>query len=87
MTVWVSPKGNARHDARIKVQKVHGDHMSPDNTAVIALRPNPRVIIGELSAADADAARAWAAKNRDALIAYWDGAIDTVELAGMLQRM
>lgn len=86
MTVWVSPRGNARHDARIKVHRVHGDHMAPDNTSVLALRPAPRVIIGELSPADEAAACAWAAKNLDVLIAYWNGEIDTVQLAGGLER-
>ena len=25
MTVWVSPRGNARHDVRIKVNTTHGN--------------------------------------------------------------
>jgi hypothetical protein len=61
--------------------------MSPDDTAVVGLRPAPSVITGDLSAEDAQAACAWAAKKLDALIAYWDGAIDTVQLGRMLRRV
>ena len=31
MTVWVSPRGNARHDARVKVNMTHGDQMNIAN--------------------------------------------------------
>src|SRR5439155_19589318 len=37
MTVWVSPRGNARHDVRIKVNMTHGNQMTVDNTAVVAV--------------------------------------------------
>jgi hypothetical protein len=36
MTVWVSPRGRARHDARIKMDIGH--------TAVAGIRPSPRLI-------------------------------------------
>jgi hypothetical protein len=80
MTVWVSPRGKARHDVRIKVNMAHGDHMDIANTAVIAVRPAPRVLAGHLSPADAQAVYQWVALNSDALIAYWDGQIDTARL-------
>src|SRR6476661_2617263 len=49
MSVWVSPRGNARPDIRIKVNMTRGRQMSVDNTAVVALRPVPRVVAGRLS--------------------------------------
>ena len=39
MTVWVSPRGNARHDVRVKVNMTHGNQMNAANTAVVAVRP------------------------------------------------
>jgi hypothetical protein len=42
MTVWVSPRGNARHDARIKVNLTYGNQMNPANTAVVEVRPSPQ---------------------------------------------
>lgn len=80
MTVWVSPRGNARHDVRIKVNMTHGDRMDIANTAVVAVRPTPRVLAGRLSPPDTQAVFAWIALNAEALVAYWDGQIDTVRL-------
>ena len=31
MTVWVSPRGNARHDVRIKVNMTHGNQITVSN--------------------------------------------------------
>jgi hypothetical protein len=40
MTVWVSPRGNTRHDVRVKVNTTHGDQMNIANTAVVGSPPN-----------------------------------------------
>src|SRR5918997_2641600 len=68
MTVWVSPRGNARHDVRIKVNMTHGDRMDITNTAVVAVRPTPRVLAGQLSPADAQAVFQCRSLNADELI-------------------
>ena len=52
MTVWISPRGNARHDVRVKVNMTHGNQMTIANTAVVGVRPAPRVIAGQLSPGD-----------------------------------
>jgi hypothetical protein len=80
MTVWVSPRGNTRHDVRIKVNMTHGDRMDITNTAVVAVRPTPRVLAGQLSPADTQAVFEWISLNADALVAYWEGQIDTARL-------
>ena len=49
----ISPRGNARHDVRVKVNMTHGNQMSIANTAVVGVRPTPRVISGRLSPGDA----------------------------------
>jgi hypothetical protein len=36
-------RGNARHDVRVKVNMAHGNRMSIANTAVVAVRPAPRL--------------------------------------------
>lgn len=87
MTVWVSPRGGARHDVRIKVSTVHGANMNIGSTAVVALRPVPRVVTGALTSEDFAAVRSWIALNMAALIEYWDGTIDTIELAGRLRKL
>jgi hypothetical protein len=87
MTVWVSPRGNARHDLRIKVNMSHGNQMTVDNTAVVAVRPSPHVIAGRLSSDDAQAVSKWIVLNAAAIIAYWDGDIDTAELIQTLKPL
>lgn len=87
MTVWVSPRGNARHDVRVKVNMTQGNQMTIDNTAVVAVRPAPHVIAGRLSAADEQAVFNWITLNAAAIIAYWDADIDTVQLAQVLKPL
>ena len=87
MTVWVGPRGNARHDVRIKVNQAHGDHMTIDNTAVVGVRPSPHVIAGRLSADDQRAVFDWLSLNEATIIGYWDGRIDTAELIQALKPL
>ena len=87
MTVWVSPRGNARHDVRIKVNMTHGNQMTVENTAVVAVRPSPRVIAGRLSPDDERAIFNWVTLNVTAIITYWDGDIDTVQLSQALKPL
>ncbi len=87
MTVWVSPRGHARHDARVKVSRSGGERMVPEDTAVVAIRPQPALLEGELSAADFAAVARWISLNSAILIAYWDGAADTAELIQRLRRV
>ena len=77
MSVWVSPRGNARHDVRIKANMTHGSQMTIDNTAVVAVRPTPRVLAGRLSPSDLRAVTDWIRLNYEAIIAYWDEQLDT----------
>jgi hypothetical protein len=87
MTVWISPRGNARHDVRVKVNMTHGNQMSIANTAVVGVRPTPRVISGRLSADDAQAVFRWIALNIDALVAYWEGRTDTARAIQALKPL
>jgi hypothetical protein len=87
MTVWVGPRGNARHDARIKVNMTRGNQMNIDNTAVVAVRPSPHVIAGRLPRGDERALAAWITLNTDAIVAYWNGDMDTLELVQALKPL
>jgi len=84
MTVWVSPRGNAHYDLRVRVNMTNGDQMDIPDTAVVVVRPTPSVIAGELSPAGAQVVFRWISLNTDALVAYWAGQIDT---AGLCQRL
>jgi len=87
MTVWVSPRGNARHDVRVKVNMTHGDQMNIANTAVVGVRPTPHVIAGHLPPDDQRAVFEWVSLNTAVIVEYWDGRIDTIELGRLLKRL
>jgi hypothetical protein len=77
MAVWVSPRGNARHDARLKVNTTHGNRMTIEDTAVVAVRPAPRVVAGRLTPEDRRLVADWVRLNFGAIIGYWDNELDT----------
>ena len=87
MVVWVSERGRARHDFRIKVHMAHGRQMSISNTATVAVGPTPRLITSQLSAVNMQAVSEWIRLNEAALVDYWDGRIYTDELIQRLQRL
>lgn len=87
MTVWVSPRGGARHDVRVKVCRVPGDRMVIEDAASVAVRPEPALVEGELDTMSLAAVSSWIRLNRDVLVAYWDGTADTAELVQRLQRV
>ena len=86
MAVWVSPRGKARHAARIKVSLTPG-RMDIAHTAVIGIRPTPRLIEGELRRAEFELASRWIRLNEAALIDFWNETIDSAELAGRLRKV
>ncbi len=77
MAVWVSPRGHARHDARIKVCLTPG-RMDIGDTAVVGIRLVPWLIEGDLPPADLHAVSRWVALNEAALIEFWNEDIDTI---------
>lgn len=87
MTLWVSPRGRARHNARIKVCLTQGDRMDASNTAVVAIRPTPRVVSGALPQRDFALVAQWITNNNAALIGYWDGTLSTVEFVGKMRPL
>lgn len=87
MTVWVSPRGQAQHDVRVKVNLTHGRRMTIHDAAVVTVRPSPQVLSGQLPAADLQAVAAWIRLNEALLVDYWEFRIDTDELLRRLQRL
>jgi hypothetical protein len=87
MTVWVSPRANGRHDVRVKVNVTHGNQMNPADTAVVGVRPSPHLIAGRLSPDDEAAVFQWISMKMAALLAYWEGQIDTIQLGRALKAL
>jgi len=71
----------------VKVNTIHGDQMNIAHTAVVGVRPTPQVITGHLSPDDRQAVFEWVSLNNAALVAYWEGRIDTIELGHALKRL
>lgn len=86
MVIWVSERGHARHDVRIKVCETHGTRMLPSKLATVAVRP-PRLVAGDLSSDDFELVSRWIALNETAIVDYWHYRISTAELVRRLQRL
>lgn len=88
MVVWISERGGARHDVRVKVSLVRGRRARPDLTASVSVRPDVRVVAGPaLDGEDLALVRRWVELNRDALVAYWEGDLLTDEVIGRLKAV
>jgi hypothetical protein len=57
------------------------------NTAIVGVRPTPRLIAGQLSPADAQAVFEWVTLNTDTLVGYSDGRIDTAQIILALKAL
>jgi hypothetical protein len=80
MVVWVSERGRARPDVRIKVHMAHGRQMSIGNTGDGCRSPRSAAHHRPLSTADMQAVSEWIRLNVAALVDYLDGRIYTDEL-------
>ncbi len=87
MVIWVGPRYGAQHDVRIKVCETHGTRMLPGNLAVVAVRPTPHVVAGQLSRADLQAVSRWIALNETAILDHWNGLTDGVQMGQQLQPL
>jgi hypothetical protein len=76
--VWISPRGNAQHDVRVKVSS--GPKAIPSEMISVAIRPNVHVVEGgEMTGSDLALLKKWVELNRAVLIAYWDGNIESTK--------
>jgi hypothetical protein len=86
MIVWISERGRARQDARVKISLVHGRRVRPDRTASVSVRPTVDIVAGpQLDGRDLELVRQWIEPNRDTLIAYWNGDLLTDEVIARLK--
>jgi hypothetical protein len=87
MTVYVGFRGGAKHDARVKVSLVHGDRIDLNNVAIVSIRPEPKLLHGQLSRSDLDQVRRWVELNRAALLDHWEERTDGVDLIEALRSL
>ena len=82
--VWIFPKGNARHDVRVKVSS--GPKAVPSEMVSVAIRPTVHVIEGKMSASELKLLSKLVELNRDVLVRSWDGDIESTKEAINLIR-
>ena len=70
--VWISEKGGARHDVRVKISP--GPRVR-EFAATVSVRPVVEVLAGDLSARDLQLVRDWIELNRETILGYWNGDI------------
>ena len=76
--VWISPRGGAKHDVRVRVSP--GPKAQSSELISVGIRPDVHVIgDGELSTEDLQLLGRWVALNRGVLIRYWNGDIEYTE--------
>ncbi len=75
--VFISQKGGARHDVRIKLARAA--KVRPSEMPTVAVRPAPRLIRGEMNSREFELVKQWIELNRGVLIDYWDGTIEYTE--------
>jgi hypothetical protein len=72
--VFISQKGGARDDARIKLARAA--RMRSAEMLTVAVRPIPRLIRGKINSREFDLVSRWIELNRNVLIDYWNGDIE-----------
>jgi hypothetical protein len=71
--VWISMKGAARHDVRVKVSR--GPRALPF-AATLSVRPSIEVVEGALTPVEFARVRDWIELNKEVIIRHWDGDLE-----------
>lgn len=61
--------------------------MMLDGCAVVAIWPKTRLMEGSLASRDLEAVVRWVDLNREALMGFWEGKLDSGDLAERLVRV
>ena len=75
--VFISQRGGARHDVRIKLARAA--KVRPAEMLTVAVRPAPRLIRGAMNSREFDLVRRWVELNQNVLVDYWDGVVEYTE--------
>ncbi len=70
--VWISPRGRARHGARVKVSRIP---ITDRSEASVSIAEPVEVKAGELSNSDLAQLKLWIDLNRENLLKFWNGEI------------
>src|ERR1035437_2549694 len=71
--IWISPRGNARHDVRVEVALL--PKAGKPELVSVAILPEVHVVKGMMGGSELACLRRWVDLNRDVIKKYWDGEI------------
>ena len=83
--VWISYRGGARHDVRVKVSR--NAKAIPAEMISVAIRPDVHIVEGSMDSGEFGRLQDWIERNRETLIAYWEGEIDTQDALEALVKL
>jgi hypothetical protein len=85
--IWVSYKGKAKHGPRIKIVTDRGSKVSMENMVSMTISDDPKVIGKGLRGEDEKLIRDFVIKNKDVLLDYWEGNLDTAEMVQLINKV
>ena len=83
--VWISVKGGAQHDVRVKVSQ--SPKALPSDMISVAIRPDVHLIEGKLSSRDLALLTRWIELNKETLIRYWESEMDTLDALSAIKQV
>jgi hypothetical protein len=75
--VFISQKGGARHEVRVKLSRA--PRVRPSEMITVAVRPAPRVVRGSISGQECNLVRQWIELNESVLIDCGNGILEYTE--------
>ena len=84
MVIWIKPKGNEKHGARIKVQTEHGDKAREGQWVTVTVENEPKLIGKGLHTKDFTLVSDFVKKNQKILLQFWN---DTISLSAFLNKI
>lgn len=90
--VWVQVNNPMQHNSpRIKFNNAKGNKLVPQNLVPISISDDPQILSKsapklQISSEEFNNLRKWIIDNKDALLQYWNGEIDTVDLISKLKK-
>lgn len=86
-TIWISPRGNTRHAARIKVAIDPPQAVKPDGKNAAVAIHDGSLVEGDVPPHLLNQLQQFIELNRDVLLEYWDYKILTDELEQRLKKL
>ncbi len=85
--IWVSERGLARHDVRVKVFTGASNRVRRDDIAVMSVRPSPELLHGRLPSDEVEAVGRWITLNEAVILDYWEGRATTAQLLHRIRKV